>query len=68
MELQDAITIVKGGNLKSRNLFELWEVEQVLQKSGDTENLAKFRKEVTPDDMKAADAQATVEVSARQET
>lgn len=66
MELKDAVKIVKAGNLKSRGLFELWEVEQVLAEAGDTENLAAFRKEFSEKDMKTADAAAKVEVAKRQ--
>ncbi|MBQ8660967.1 MAG: hypothetical protein IJ482_01405, partial [Alphaproteobacteria bacterium] len=66
MELQDAVKIVKAGNLKGRSLFELWEVEQVLRDAGDTENLAAFQKEFSPKDMKAADAAAKVEIEQRQ--
>ena len=66
MELQDAVKIVKAGNLKGRSLFELWEVEQVLRDAGDTENLAAFQKEFSPNDMKAADAAAKVEIEQRQ--
>lgn len=66
MELQDAVKIVKAGNLKSRSLFELWEVEQVLRDSGDTENLAAFQKEFSPKDMEAADAAAKTEIEKRQ--
>lgn len=66
MELQDAVKIVKAGNLKSRGLFELWEVEQVLRDSGDTENLALFQKEFSPQEMKEADAIVKPQVEQRQ--
>ncbi len=66
MELQDAVKIVKAGNLKSRSLFELWEVEQVLRDAGDTENLAAFQNEFSEKDMKAADTAAKVEIERRQ--
>ena len=66
MELQDAVKIVKEGNLKARSLFELWEIEQVLRDAGDSEMLAKFQKEFTAEEMTAADAKAKVEIEARQ--
>lgn len=66
MELKDAVKIVQAGDLKSRSLFELWEVEQILRDAGDTENLAAFQREFSEKDMKAADAAAKVEIEQRQ--
>ena len=66
MELQDAVKIVKSGDLKSRSLFELWEVEQILRDSGDTDNLAKFQEQITPQEMKEKDSAAKDAIEERQ--